>query len=83
MGDASDDHEPLLVIDRVHDSIVADADSIVVASGERDNPDGSGLARECVNGGSEAGPQRVMEAPIGARGLGMKPDLIWLARHDR
>ncbi len=76
MGDASDDHEARVVVDRVHDAVRAGPDPINIASGEPYDPGRSGLAGKAVDRGRDAGPQRVLETPICASRLRMEPDLV-------
>lgn len=80
MGDASDDHETLVVVDRVHDAVVADADPIAVASGEPDDPGRSGLVGKAVDRGRDAVAQRVLEAPVRGRRVRMESDLVRMVR---
>jgi len=56
VGDASNDHETLVVIDRVHDAVVADANPIVTAPRQPDSAGGPGLA------GKRDGRNRVARA---------------------
>lgn len=49
VGDASDDHQSLGIVDRVHDAVVADADPEVVAPGELLAPDRARVDGEPVD----------------------------------
>ena len=59
MSDSSDDHNPLTVVDPIHDSVVPDPNPMVVASGELDGTGRAGLEREGVDSRSNAGSDRV------------------------
>jgi hypothetical protein len=78
--DSGDDHEPHVVVDRVHDPVVADADPEVVASGELDRASRPRLLGEAVDRGGYAITRWALEAPVSARRIAMEADLVRLRR---
>jgi hypothetical protein len=50
--DAGDQHDAIIVVDRVDDPVVADSDAEVVTAGELDRPDRAWIARKTVDGGA-------------------------------
>ena len=60
MGDAGDEHELVLVIDRVDDPVVTDADSKVVSTGELDCPRRAWIGCKSVDGSADAIAERTL-----------------------
>lgn len=78
MGDSSDDHDALGVIDGVHDPVVAHSNSIIVAPGELDGAGRAGIAGKCVDGGCDALSEWVVETSVRPRCLRMQADVVSL-----
>ena len=62
MGDASDDHEALGVLDRIDDAVVTDADPVVVAARESRGPGRAGYVRASDHGTAESRSSRAWRA---------------------
>lgn len=76
MGDAGDEDDPRVVVDRVHDPVVAHADAVVGAAGERDGTGGPWIVRQRVDRGSDAPRERIVQMPVGARRVPPEADLV-------
>jgi hypothetical protein len=71
VSDPSDQHEVLIVVDGVHDPVVADADSIVVASGEPCSSWRSGIIGQAVDRCGDTVAQGVVQTPVRTSCLGV------------
>ena len=80
MGNASDDDQALIIVDRVDNPVVADSNPIVVAAGELDGSRGPGVAGEAVDGSGDTAAEEVVEPPIGAGGLGVQANFVGALR---
>lgn len=76
MGDSSDDHQALVVVDGIHDPVVADSNPIIVAPGELDDSYRSGTVGQAIDRGRDTVAERAVETPIRARRLGVQADLV-------
>ena len=77
MGDSRNQDKALPVVDGVDDSVVADADSVVVLAGEFRCARGSWFIGQSVDGRADPSPERIMKPPIRSSRLAMKTDLVW------
>lgn len=79
MGDSSDEHDPVGVDDRVHDSIRADPDPEVVAAGQLRRATRTRFGRERVDCLADPLSHRPLEAAVRARSLRVKANLVHVA----
>ena len=80
MGDASDDDHAPIVIDGIHDPVVADSNPIVVAPGELHASGRPRIIAEPVDCGRDAVTQGTMEPPVRTRHRWVKADLVPVCR---
>ena len=76
VGDSSDYHEALVVVDGVHDSVLADSNAIVAAPSELDGARWAGVEAERVDCGCDAIAERVVETSVRPRGLRVQADFV-------
>ncbi len=76
MGDASDDYEAFVVVDGVHNPVVADSNSIVITAGELGGSYWAGIAGESIDGSCDAIVDRIVKPPIGPCRLRMEANLV-------
>lgn len=76
MRDPGDDHDPGLVIHRVHNPVVAYTDSVVVAALELDRTTGPRIGDESIDRRPNPVLQRSAEAPKSSSGGRVKPNLV-------
>jgi hypothetical protein len=76
MSDSRDQHEVLIVVDGVHDPVVADTDSIVVAPGKLGSSWRSGIIRQAVDRRGDTVAERVVQTPKRACCLGVQANLV-------
>jgi hypothetical protein len=76
VGDPADGDEPLVVVDRVDDAVVADPDAIVVAARTPNRTVRARFKRERVDHCGDPLPDRVVEAAERMRGRRVKADLV-------
>jgi hypothetical protein len=79
VSNASDDDQALVVVNGIHDAIVADSNPVIVAPGERDGSGRSGVVGEAVDRGRDAVAQGMMKTPIRARRLRVEADFVAVA----
>jgi len=72
VGDPSDKHQAFIIVDGIHDPVIADSNPIVVPSGELDASPRPGIFGEAVDRGRDAVTQPAVEASVHAHRLGMK-----------
>lgn len=78
VGDSGDDHQALIVVDCVHDSVVADSHPVVVAPGELDGSGWTWIEGQGVDGSRDALAERAVETSVRPRCLRVKADFIRL-----
>jgi hypothetical protein len=76
MRDPSYQYDAFVVIDRVNDPVVADSYPVVVTACKLYDAVRPRLFLECVDCRLDPLAKWTLKSPIGARGLGMQPDLV-------
>ena len=76
VGDSGDDHQALLLVDRVNDPVVADSDPVVVAAGQLDCARRPRVMRQAVDRGRNSFLQLAVEAAIGPGRLGVEANVV-------
>lgn len=74
VGNAGDDHQAPALVDGVHDPVVPDP--VIVATGELDASSRPRIVGQALDRDRDAAAQRVVEAPIRTRRLGVEADLV-------
>ncbi len=92
VSDSHDQHEVLIVLDGVHDPVVADADSIVVPPGELRSSWRSGSFARPSIAAADTAAERVVQTPKRACCLGVQANFVrvlgwwpyvWTSDHGR
>ena len=76
VGDSRDQDEELLVVDGVHDPVLAHSDAVVVAPCQFRCTAWSRLGRQGVDRVGDAAAERVVQAAIGPCGRGVEANLV-------
>jgi hypothetical protein len=76
LSDSRDQDEVLIVVDGVHDPVVADADSIVVPPGELRSSRRSGIMRQAVDRRSDTVAEGIVQSPVRASRLGVQANFV-------
>ena len=76
MGDASDDYDALVVINGVHDPVLADSNPVIIAAGELGGPDRLWMAGKGIDCSCDPIADRTLKTPIRPSRLRVETDLI-------